>query len=324
MVVLPQEPPGAATSRPPDDGGASRWSCALVNTMPDSAFTQTERQFLGLLDAGSGPDPMDVRLFTLAGVPRGPEIGRRIAESYAPLGDLFDRPPDILVVTGANPVEERLEDEPFWEELVGLLRWAADHVPTMLLSCLSAHAALQVFDGLPRDPLASKCTGVFIQDTDQGHPLAAGLGATVVLPHSRLNAVPIDDLRAVGYDLAVFSEQIGWSLATRTTGRADVVLMQAHPEYGPASLLREYHRDTRRFLTGQRHQLPVLPWHCTEGDDWDALVALQRRMADGARDPALLESFPFHEVEARAPWPWRDTARQLYTNWLASVPHMGR
>ena len=319
MVVLPLEPPKAAKPRRPTATGAG-WSCGLVNNMPDSAFEETERQFLGLLDAGSGPDPLGVRLFALPGVPHGRQVSRRIAARYSPLSELEARPPDALVVTGANPVEPDIEDEPFWNELVHLLTWSSEHVPAMLLSCLSAHAALQVFDGLRRAPLPTKCTGLFVQTTDPADPLSTALDHSVVLPHSRLNAVAVDDMRAAGYDLPVTSDEVGWSLAARTVHRSRVVLMQAHPEYGPASLLREYRRDARRFLRGQREQLPVLPWRCTDGDDWDALVDLQRRMAEGRRDPALVEDFDFHDVEGRAPWPWRSTARQLYANWLATVP----
>jgi homoserine O-succinyltransferase len=323
MVVLPLDPPKAADPRPTDAVGEG-WSCALVNNMPDSAFAETERQFLDLLDAGSGPDPLGVRLFALPGVPRGREVGRRIDEVYSPLADLVDRPPDVLVVTGANPVEQDIEDEPFWDELVGLLTWSSDHVPTMLLSCLSAHAALQVFDGIRRTPLAAKCAGVFAQTSDPDHPLSAGLGRSAVLPHSRMNAVSMDDMRASGYDLPVYSDQVGWSVATRTVGTSRVVLMQAHPEYGPTSLIREYHRDARRFVRGQRDELPVLPWRCAKGDDWDALVDLQRRLADGDRDPSMVESFPFRDVEGRAPWTWRSPARRLYSNWLAAVPNPSR
>ena len=46
----------AALDPAPPDGaeGPAPWRCALVNNMPDAAFGATERQFVGLLDAGSG------------------------------------------------------------------------------------------------------------------------------------------------------------------------------------------------------------------------------------------------------------------------------
>jgi homoserine O-succinyltransferase len=95
--------------------------------------------------------------------------------------------------------------------------------------------------------------------------------------------------------------------------------MQAHPEYGPTSLLREYQRDARRYVGHERDDLPVLPRHCSAAADSDRLESLQRRITGGQRDPRLLESFPFADIEARTPWPWRTVATQLYTNWLANV-----
>ncbi len=156
-------------------GGGERWTCALVNNMPDTAFVDTEEQFLGLLDGASGDQTIAVRLHTLEKVPRGEQAAARIAARYLPLAQLRGDPPDVLVVTGSNPLETRIEDEPYWADLVDLLTWGRDHLSTMLLSCLSAHAALVAFDGLERRRLKAKCTGVFSQAAETAHPLVAGL-----------------------------------------------------------------------------------------------------------------------------------------------------
>jgi hypothetical protein len=47
---------------------------------------------------------------------------------------------------------------------------------------------------------------------------------------------------------------------------------------------------------------------------------LQRRIAAGERNPALITDFPFDEVGARATKPWATAAIQIYANWLAGVP----
>jgi homoserine trans-succinylase len=109
-------------------------------------------------------------------------------------------------------------------------------------------------------------------------------------------------------------------VATRCIDRSTVVLLQSHPEYGPTSLLREYQRDVRRYVRHERDELPVLPHRCAAPEDEEQLENLHTRITAGERDPVLVESFPFGDVEARAPWPWRSVATQLYTNWLANVP----
>ena len=310
--------PVAALVRPAEESQA-RWTCAFVNNMPDGAFEATERQFLGLLDAGSGPDVLEVRRYAMAGVPRGARVAARIAQEYLPLRQLRQDPPDLLVVTGANPLEERIEDEPYWGDLVDLLNWGRQNVRSMLLSCLSAHAALKVFDGIERQRLPSKCTGVFTHHVDHTHPLAAGLEPQVSLPHSRVSTVPQNELERAGYRMVLQSKEVGWSVATRAFGDTNVVLVQGHPEYDPSSLLREYHRDARRYVLHEREELPCLPFHCVAPEDWETLEELHRAIIGESRDPAILEAYPFDEVGARATWPWCATAKRLYANWLAGI-----
>lgn len=297
-----------------------RWRCALVNNMPDAAFGATERQFAGLLEAGSGCQTVELSRHAMDGVPRGERIRARIAAGYRPLDDIFSDPPDLLVVTGSNPIESRIEDEPYWAELHGLLKWGSENVPAMVLSCLSAHAGLAVFDGLDRTTLATKCTGVFAQQVNSTHQLAARFRSCVPLPHSRLNTVPLDAVLAAGYAVLLQSEEVGWSVATKTVGRSDVVLLQSHPEYDPTSLVREYARDVRRYTAYERDELPCLPKDCVIGTDWDRLRRLHTRVIGGERDPSLVAAFPFDEVGSRAPWPWRGAALRLYANVLAAIP----
>lgn len=313
----------AAAARPDASSGEGSdlpsVTCGFVNNMPDGAFDATERQFLHLLDGGSGSEVIEVRRYTMAGVPRGEVVAARVAEQYAPVAAIRQEPPDLLIVTGSNPVEACIEDEPYWADMVDLLTWGSEHVSSMLLSCLSAHAALTIFDGIERGRLASKCTGVYTQQVDTAHPLAKGLDAEIVLPHSRMSGVPQDALRQAGYHIAIKSDAVGWSVATRDIAVSNVVLVQGHPEYDPSSLLREYHRDARRFTHHERDDLPCLPFHCVAEEDWGDLEDLHRAIAENQRDPALLEAYPFADVGARAPWPWDAVAKTLYANWLSGL-----
>jgi homoserine O-succinyltransferase len=297
----------------------SRWSCAFVNNMPDNAFDETEWQFLNLLDAGSGFDELETRLYVMEGIARGEQTAKRIAALYAPVSELYQDPPDVLIVTGANPVQENLQDEPFWAEIVSLLSWASEHVRSMLLSCLAAHSALSIFDGIERQRLTTKCTGVFPQQVLPSDSLTLGVRSPLALPHSRINTVPTEQVRAAGYDVPLSSKDGSWSVATRMVNSATLVLVQAHPEYGPTTLLREYHRDARRYVLGTREEPPELPRACVASEDWALLAELHTRIITGERDRALVASFPFDEVGSRAPWLWHGSAKQLYANWLSGV-----
>jgi homoserine O-succinyltransferase/O-acetyltransferase len=305
----------AGTDRPPP-----RWACAFINNMPDSAFAATERQFSELLAAGAGSETVELRRYSMEGVPRGERTAPLIAEGYSPLEQLYlHSPPNLLIVTGSEPLAPSIEDEPYWGDLRDLLTWGRDNVASMLVSCLAAHAALLVFDGLSRARLPAKCAGVFPQDVDPDSHLVSCVGREVVLPHSRLNTVPLGAVQAAGYRAALSSDVTDWAVASKLVDGTEVVVVQGHPEYGPPSLLLEYHRDVRRYVNRERDGLPILPLHCVSDQDWGNLQQLQARLVQGDRDPALLETFPFSEAAARADWGWRDTAVKLYTNWMAGV-----
>ena len=289
---------------------------AFINKMPDAAFESTERQFLGLLEEASPADlDIEVRCFTMAGVEREGAAAQRIADDYLLSARLREDRPDVVIVTGSNPVQVDVEDEPYWSEMVDLLEWTRDHVPAMLLSCLAAHAALDVFDGTRREHLSHKFTGLFPQVISSDHPLVAGLAQPLVLPHSRTNTVADERLRDAGYEIVMSCEPAGWSVATRRHGASDVVLVQGHPEYEPASLLFEYRRDARRYANGERDEPPPLPLHCVAGSDWSDLESMHHRLVEH-RDPDVLATIDFVAMAGRAQRPWHDAAVRLYANWL--------
>jgi homoserine O-succinyltransferase len=302
-----------------DGHDTARISCAFVNNMPDGAFEATERQFLGLLDGASGSEVIEVRLYTMNGIPRQEKTARRIAEEYLSLTNIYLEPPDVLIVTGSNPIEPRIEDEPYWDDLAELLSWARGHVRSTLLSCLSAHAALTIFDDVARVRLPAKCAGVFPQDVEVAHELTEGLDPKILLPHSRWNSAPRESLERVGYDVLIHSETTDWGAAVRKEDGRQLVLVQGHPEYDPWSLLREYRRDAGRYVRHERDDLPYLPYHCVSSDDWKDLERIHHQIIEGDRDPLILDQYPFDEVGARAPWPWHEVAKRLYANWLSSV-----
>ena len=294
--------------------------CAFVNNMPDGAFDATERQFLGLVEEASTGREIEVRRYTMDGVPRGDETATRIARDYFRFPDLYREPPDLLIITGSNPVEIDIHDEPYWGDLVEVLPWARAHVRSTLLSCLSAHAALVVFDGAVRVRLSEKCTGVYAQSVEHDRELTKGLGAEVLLPVSRWNSVSDQALEDAGYDIVLRSDSTGWSAASRAEDDRTTFLVQGHPEYDPSSLFREYRRDAGRYVRAERPEAPPLPYHCVSPDDWDRTSSTCTATSSiGRRDAEAFDAFPFDEVGTNAPWPWRSAAKSFYANWVTNV-----
>jgi homoserine O-succinyltransferase/O-acetyltransferase len=293
---------------------------ALVNNMPDSAFVDTENQFRGAA-LGSNATGIEFELYTIKELPRSDKVAAPIQERYRGLDELWTRPPDALIVTGTEPTQVPMRFEPYWPYLARLLEWAADHVPTTLLSCLSSHASILLFDGIDRVPRPVKCSGVFDGIVeDPLDPLTTGLPGVVRVPHSRMNEVPETAVVDAGYRIVVGtgSSGAGWSVAARQQRDGLFVLCQGHPEYGTLSLLREYRRDVRRCLFGRGAvPYPRLPDGYLGQEAVDKLTEFERRAHATNVDASVLwPTFPFDEVAATVENTWASNAATLYANWL--------
>jgi homoserine O-succinyltransferase len=305
---------------------------ALVNNMPDAAFVDTEHQFRRAVAADPGGGALDLQLYTIAEMPRSEAIISVIRSDYRDLDDLLGNPPDALIVTGTEPAQAQLPYEPYWPYLARLLEWAADSVPTTLLSCLASHASVLLFDGIERVPRATKCCGVFAGSVkDPGDPLAVGLPELVPVPHSRVNDVPEAALVDAGYRIVIGSgpAHAGWSVAARNYGERLFVLCQGHPEYSTVSLLREYRRDVRRSLFGRGAiPYPRLPEGYLRPVGVEILELFAQRAAAPGADPSeLWASFPFAETASTVENTWAAASASLYANWLglarAALPAHG-
>ena len=287
----------------------------FVNNMPDAAFHETERRWVQLLSGDEGLR-VEMRRFSLPGIKRGPAINAFIRERYLGLEALEDFSPDALAVTGAEPTTLDLSEEPFWGSMEEMLWWARSKVPSMLLSCMSAHAGLFSFDGINRRLLVEKCSGVFGHALDQAHPLMAGL-TELLLPHSRFNEVPSSELEASGFRVLASSADAGWAVAMGERGVCEVLLLQGHPEYSPLTLLREYRRDVRRYLSGDQGSYPNQPVGYLGEEAAAALGEFEHAVASGARDLALMSGFPFELAARQVNAGWEDGAQKLMGNWLS-------
>lgn len=289
----------------------------LVNNMPDSALESTEAQFTGLLAAAVGARAVRVRLSCFPETPRGREARERIGGFYWPIGELLAAGVDALIVTGTEPLAARLPDEPYWPRLIELLDYAEQHTFASIWSCLAAHAVVERLDGIHRRRLAEKRCGVFAHRVLEGHPLLAGVRPPLQMPHSRWNDVPLEELRAAGYQLLSWSDECGADAFARHE-RSLMLFFQGHPEYQDTTLLKEYRRDSARFVSGEQPHYPSLPRNYLSVQATAVLEGYRER-ALAARGSAFTERFPFLAAAADLENSWRPSAVAIYRNWLEFI-----
>ncbi len=306
---------GPRSRRPPASARSGELSVVLVNNMPDAALRDTEAQFLNLLEGAACSRAVRVSFCSLPSVPRGETARAHIARNYLTLSELCNgRPVDGLIVTGAEPRTPSLRHEAYWPELLQLFAWAEDNTSSVILSCLAAHAAVLAADGVERHLLPTKRCGVFACAPIVDHPLLRGILEPIPLPHSRWNELWESELTAAGYRLLTRAEIAGVDIFEKRRRASLFLHLQGHPEYGAHTLLKEYRRDVKRFLTGERTDFPVLPYGYFDEIGERAFREFQANALADAR-PELMSLFPdaaATSLRAR----WHGAALRLYANWL--------
>lgn len=299
----------------PSANGAGRLDIALINNMPDPAVEDTEMQFFGLLEAASGRVFVHAKLYSLPGVPRGERTQNYLGDYYSGIRELLTRRFDGVIITGTEPKQADLKQEPYWEGLAEVMDWAEENTSSTILSCLAAHAGVLYSDGIGRNPLSHKRFGVFDHQRVREHRLTHGAGDPIRIPHSRWNEVREETLLDCGYDVLTKSPEAGVDLFVKEKKQSLFVHFQGHPEYGGRTLLKEYRRDVKRYLRQERDTYPQVPHGYFDAAATKLLDDFQAH-AMAHRHEELIEAFPEEDVVDTLQNSWQQSATNVYKNWL--------
>jgi homoserine O-succinyltransferase len=291
---------------------------AFINNMPDSALEDTEMQFFELLEAASGNVPVLLGLYSLTGVPRGERGQQHLNSFYFGTNDLLNGRFDAVIMTGTEPRQPNLRNEPYWSALANVLDWAESNTTSTILSCLAAHAGVLHSDGIQRCPLNDKQFGVFDFAKTANHPLTDGTGQLVRFPHSRWNEVPADALAACGYLVLTQSAEGGVDSFVKKKKQSLFLHFQGHPEYGAQTLLKEYRRDIKRFLRRERETYPSMPRNYFDGTGANLLSDFRDSVLPDRREE-LMGNFPEAVLVGALHKTWHSSATAIYGNWLEYV-----
>jgi homoserine O-succinyltransferase len=312
---------GAACDTP-----AEQLNIALINNMPDSALEDTELQFFDLLDDASGDLPIYLKLYSLTGIPRADRGQRHLNSFYDGLDELWQNQFDGVIITGTEPRQPNLQDEPYWRVLADVFDWAERNTLSTVLSCLAAHASVLHSDGISRHRLPDKQFGVFTFAKSGDHQLTAGTGETLRFPHSRWNEVQADALTDSGYLVLTQSADGGVDTFVKKKTRSLFVHFQGHPEYGTETLLKEYRRDVKRFLKKERETYPTMPKGYFDAAGETLLtdfrdVLLSDQLAGHLSDQReeLMDGFPEDALVGTLQRTWHSAATTIYRNWLRYI-----
>lgn len=257
--------------------------------------------------------------FSLPGLPRSAKTLQYIERYYSKFEDLQEQGLDALIITGANISNPNLDQEPFWEPLMEVVRWAEGNVASTLCSCLATHALLKYYYDIERQALPGKRWGVYSHRvSNRAHPLLRDINTRFDVPHSRYNEISRQQLEKAGLSVLVESDRGGVHMAV-SPDQFRMIYFQGHPEYDKNSLLKEYKRELLRYLAGERSSPPPFPdnYFPAGAAKIAEQILEQAKQAQGKAEtlPALLEE----KIEDLLDNTWGDTAKALVNNWLGLV-----
>jgi homoserine O-succinyltransferase len=290
---------------------------AFINNMPDAALEDTELQFFDLLDEASGDVPVCLKLYSLNGVPRTDRGQRHVNEFYSGSDELWNNRFDGVIVTGTEPRQADLRQEPYWSALANVLDWAERSTVSTVLSCLAAHAGVLYSDGIQRHRLPDKQFGVFDSAKICDHDLTRHAAPVMRFPHSRWNEVQENALTSCGYTVLTKSAQAGVDVFVKQKKKSLFVHFQGHPEYGAQTLFKEYRRDVKRFLRRERESYPTMPQGYFDATAAEILAEFQQLTLAQPREEQ--SSFFPETIAEMLQKTWQSSATCVYRNWLQYV-----
>ena len=312
---------GFEITEPVANSTARRLHIGVLNLMPDAALEATERQFIRLLAGAGSQTDIYVHVFTVPEMPRVGKAKMLVDTHYSSIEDIESHGLDGLILTGANPANPELTQEPYWPGMARVIEWARGNVSSILCSCLATHAVVRQYHGIERIKLPEKRWGVYSHRLiDTEHPLVRHGNTRFDAPHSHVYEVTSEQLTGVGIRVLAESEVAGVHLAV-SPDLYQFVYFQGHPEYDFNSLFKEYKREVSRFADGTRDDYPPFPENYLRGAAAEAMTDFEQclKAASVSARIALFREFPEAVATSALENSWADTGKAMFANWLRLV-----
>ncbi|MBC8211486.1 MAG: homoserine O-succinyltransferase [Gammaproteobacteria bacterium] len=292
----------------------------LLNMMPDAALQATELQFFRLIGDSNPIAQFYVHPFTLDSLPRGEEARAHIAEYYETFEQIRAQGLDALIITGANVTGPDLSSQPFWQPLIEVAEWSHQHVTSTLCSCLATHAVMEFRYGQVRHPQKTKKWGVYQHKlTAHKHPLTVDINTRFEVPHSRWNAVTLEQFKQAGLHILATELDDGCVHLASSADGIRTVFFQGHPEYDTISLLKEFKREVYRFINAELETFPPFPENYLGLFEAAVLSEYRYYLLQAMRAGTALPEFPEQKIVSHLNNSWCDTADAVMGNWIGLI-----
>ena len=216
----------------------------ILNLMPTKIVTETQL----LRKLSNSPLQVEVEfLQTISYVSKNVDP-KHLVSFYTSFDKVKNSYYDGMIITGA-PVENlEFENVEYWDELCRIMEWTKNNVYSTFHICWGAQAGMYYHYGIPKYPLESKMSGLFMHKKIKPKSrLFRGFDDEFLMPHSRYTDVRASDIEKVPeLELLSVSDEAGVLAVKSVDNRR--VFVTGHPEYDTNTLALEYFRDVEKGL----------------------------------------------------------------------------
>ncbi len=284
----------------------------FLNLMPDAAFQATERQFVSMLSSNN-EFLIHLHPTSVATENRSEKFKAYIGENYNEIKAFQKRKYDGLIISGANPSQQDMTQEDFWEPLIDVFEWAESNATSILCSCLATHAIMKAKYGIERQMRDEKAWGIFQHQLGEGnHPLTQGIENGFDGPHSHYYDFPMEAIESTDLRILASNDFAGLYLAATEDG--SLLLFQGHPEYSKNSILKEYQREINNFVSGKRDDYPPLPNNYFSDSNILELDEIKQSVLTSPKEISLNDGM-ISGIDSG----WESAGEIIYNNWLESL-----
>ena len=229
----------------------------LLNMMPDAALQVTEQQFMRMVGSSNQIAQIYVHPFSVPGLPRSPETQAYIDEYYTTFEQLREEGLDALILTGANVSNPRPGDGAILGAAHEVMEWAAEHVTSVLCSCLATHSLMKYRYDIDRQLLPKKKWGVYSYRVAKPSIHCCGTSTRALTsPTHATTPLPMTQFESAGLTILIDSPEDGVHMAVSPDQFRNIYL-QGHPEYHINSLLKEYKREVMPLSERRARRAPL-------------------------------------------------------------------
>ncbi|QJC29520.1 homoserine O-succinyltransferase [Enterobacteriaceae endosymbiont of Plateumaris pusilla] len=197
---------------------------------------------------------------------------KHIKKFYFTFEEIYNEYFDGLIITGAPLGLINFSEIRYWKKFIQIIKWAQNHVHSILSICWSVQAILNILYDMPKKINKFKLSGIFKHKIlIKNSFLTKGFDDYFFVPHSRYANFSTDIIKKYT-DLNILSDSEKAGAYILMSKNKKYIFITGHPEYDACTIAKEYMYDYNinlkpsipfnYFPNNDVSLIPKVNWRC--------------------------------------------------------------